>query len=97
MAGSTPARGLPARVLLTSLAFLVALPMTATLVFVLVLFLAGPHGGVLPASAEKPVLAVGWLLVILVPAFVARKTWVRLRHPRAGEARQSRGQRAAIR
>lgn len=66
------------RILLTVLAFMLTLCLSAVLGFLAVLFLAGPHGGLLPKSAETLVLALGWLLVLLVPALVARVVWRRV-------------------
>lgn len=65
------------RVLLTVLAFILTLCLSAGFAFFAVLFLAGPHGGLLPRSGETVVLAMGWLLVLLVPALVARWVWRR--------------------
>ena len=65
------------RVVATAIAFVAALVVTATVAFFSVLYLAGPHGGALPASLGPATLAVGWLFVALVPAFVARWTWRR--------------------
>lgn len=54
-------------------AFLVVTPIT---VFA-VLLLAGPHAGLLPQPLEVAVVALGWGVVLGVPAFVARKVWRR--------------------
>lgn len=70
---------MPKRLLLTAAAFLVALVLTAVAAFFLVLFLAGPHGGILPASFETPVLVAGWVLVLVVPAWCGRRAWTRTR------------------
>ncbi|MBC7984116.1 MAG: hypothetical protein H7Y02_09705 [Candidatus Obscuribacterales bacterium] len=63
------------RFLVTFLAFVVSLALTAAIVFFAVMVLAGPHGGVLPASLHTATLALGWGLVIAVPVFVARWVW----------------------
>lgn len=70
---------MPKRLLLTVAAFLVALVLTAVAVFFLVLFLAGPHGGILPASFGTPVLVAGWVLVLAVPAWCGWRVWTRTR------------------
>lgn len=54
-------------------AFLVVTPIT---VFA-VLLLAGPRAGLLPQPLEVAVVALGWGVVLGVPAFVARKVWRR--------------------
>ena len=66
------------RVLGALLAFVVALTVTAPTVFFAVLFLAGPHGGVLPRSLHAATLALAWLVVIVVPILVGRWAWHRL-------------------
>jgi hypothetical protein len=65
------------RILVVTLAFLASLALTAMAVFFSVLVLAGPHGGVLPTSLHTSTLALGWLLVIFVPALVAHWVWRR--------------------
>jgi hypothetical protein len=66
------------RVIGTCVAFLVALAVTATVTFFVVLFLAGPHGGALPSSLHAAVLIVGWLVVAVVPILAGLWTWRRL-------------------
>ena len=65
------------RILVTALAYLASLAVTAIAVFFAVIFLAGPHGGVLPSLFETPTLVVGWLIVIAVPILVGRWAWHR--------------------
>ena len=65
------------RVLITSLAFLGSLGLTAAVAFLAVIVLAGPHGGLLPASLHGATLALGWLCVLAVPVLVARWAWRR--------------------
>jgi fructose-specific phosphotransferase system IIC component len=65
------------RFLVALLAFLVSLVPTAAAAFFAVMFLAGPHGGVLPAPLHTATLALGWLLVLVIPALVARWAWRR--------------------
>jgi hypothetical protein len=66
------------RWLTTAIAYLAALALVAATTFVLVLFVAGPHAGLLPPWAEPVVLGAGWLIVIVVPVYVARTVWCRL-------------------
>ena len=65
------------RALLTLIAFLVTLPVIGVMTFFAVIFLAGPHGGVLPQWTEPVVLILGWSVVIVFPTLVARKVWLR--------------------
>ena len=65
------------RALLTLIAFLVTAPVIGVITFFAVIFLAGPHGGVLPEWAEPIVLVLGWSSVILLPVLIARKVWLR--------------------
>jgi len=66
------------RPLATAIAYLAALAVVAITTFVLVLFVAGPHAGLLPHWAEAVVLGAGWLIVFVVPVYVARTVWRRL-------------------
>lgn len=63
------------RILLTALAWLASLVLVAAITFVLVLLVAGPHAGLLPSWLEAVVLALGWLVVLVVPVLVARRVW----------------------
>ena len=65
------------RFLVTSLAFVASLIPTAVAAFFAVIFLAGPHGGVLPPSLHTATLLLGWLCVLVVPLLVARWAWRR--------------------
>lgn len=65
------------RLLRTALAYLASLAAIAVVVVFGVLALAGPHAGLLPGFAEPLVLAAGWLVVLVVPALVARRVWRR--------------------
>jgi hypothetical protein len=69
------------RFLAAALAFFATLAVTALVAFSSVMFLAGPHGGVLPSSFQTAALVVGWLLVAIVPIAVARWVWHRLDRP----------------
>lgn len=64
-----------ARVLAATVACAGALALTALVTFVAVVFLAGPHAGLLPSWLEAVVLALGWIMVLVVPALVARRVW----------------------
>ena len=70
------------RVLGTCVAFLVTLLVTAAVVVVAVLVLAGPHGGLLPSSLHSVTLVLGWLVVVIVPILSGRRAWRRLAPPR---------------
>ena len=65
------------RIIITVLTFLVSLTVTGIVVFFLVFFLAGPHGGILPSSFYTATLIFGWLLVVAIPIIVARWVWRR--------------------
>ena len=65
------------RFLITLMTFLVLLLSTAVAAFFAVIFLAGPHGGVLPRSLHTATLALGWFGVIVVPLVGARWVWRR--------------------
>ena len=63
------------RLLVTALAYVATLAVVAVATFFGVLFLAGPHGGVLPNAAQPYVLILGWATVIVLPILAARFTW----------------------
>lgn len=65
------------RGVLTILAALGAFLVVAPITVFAVLLLAGPHAGLLPQPLEVAVVALGWGVVLGVPAFVARKVWRR--------------------
>jgi len=66
------------RIVLTLIAYLVALAAVAVIAFFAVIFLAGPHAGLLPAWLEAVVLGLGGLAVLLLPVLAARAVWRRL-------------------
>lgn len=70
------------RVLGVFLAFVVSLIVTAITAFFAVLFLAGPHGGVLPSSLYTATRALALVVVVVVPIMVGRWAWHRLARPR---------------
>jgi hydrogenase-4 membrane subunit HyfE len=49
--------------------------MIAVITFFMVIFLAGPHSGLLPSWLEGAVLVLGWLAVLIMPVLVARRVW----------------------
>jgi len=67
------------RYFVTGLAYLVGLVGVAALASLAVLFLVGPHGGVLPDSFYLPILALGWMAVIVLPVLFARWMWFKMR------------------
>jgi hypothetical protein len=66
------------RVLLTLVAYVTSLILIAGVSFVVVIFLAGPHAGLLPHGLEVVVLCLGWLAILVVPVLAAAKVWHRL-------------------
>lgn len=74
------------RIVLSLIAYVVALAAVAVIAFFPVIFLAGPHAGLLPGWLEAVVLGLGWLAVLLLPVLAARAVWRRLGRPR-GAAR----------
>jgi hypothetical protein len=64
--------------LATALAYLLSLLVIAAVSLAIVLLVAGPHSGLLPAWLEPWVLGLGWLVILFVPVLVARKVWRRL-------------------
>lgn len=57
--------------------YVVALVLVAVVAFFAVIFLAGPHGGVLPKAFEMVVLILGWLAVLVLPIWAAWVVWRR--------------------
>ena len=64
-------------VLWTFMAYVLSLCIVAPVVFLIVLFLAGPRAGLLPEFFEAIILVAGWFSVLLLPIWVARKVWRR--------------------
>jgi hypothetical protein len=62
----------------TLIIFLLALAITAPVLFFGVLIVAGPHSGLLPHFLEVIVLILGWITLIAFPAWIAQKVWRRL-------------------
>jgi len=61
--------------LLTGVAFIFTLVLTAIAASFVVFLLVGPHGGVLPASFHKPALFLAWAVVLTAPFISARWMW----------------------
>ena len=78
------------RAALTGLTYAIALLIVTALTLLIVLVLAGPHAGLLPQPLEIAVIVLGWLSVLVVPVWVARRLWKRL--GLKASARASRGQ-----
>jgi hypothetical protein len=72
--------------LITAVAYVGMLAVVAAIAFFVVLFLAGPHAGLLPQWAEAAVLVAGWLAVLVLPVLTARKVWLRLHRRDADRA-----------
>ena len=71
-------RGRAVRILLSLIAYAVALVLVAATSFAAVIVLAGPHAGLLPGWLEAGVLGLGWLAVLVIPFLVSRRVWRRL-------------------
>ena len=67
------------KIVYTAFAYIVGLTLVAAVASLAVLFLVGPHGGILPEWAYLPVLALGWMAVIVLPVLFARWMWRRLK------------------
>ena len=59
-------------------AWLFATVLCAPVIVFLVLVLAGPHGGALPASLAPAVLIAGWVILLGLPILVARRVYLRM-------------------
>jgi hypothetical protein len=73
--------------MLTMGAYLLSLPVVVVIVFFVVIFLAGPHAGLLPHPLEVVILVLGWLSVLAVPVWVAARVWRRVGAPHAAQQR----------
>ena len=69
---------LTSKVLLTALAALISLVVTAGVALACVLVLAGPHSDILPSWLQVVVFILGWVAVIGVPIAAGAFTWRRL-------------------
>jgi hypothetical protein len=65
------------RVFWTIAAYVLSLCIVTPVAFLIVLFLAGPHAGLLPGFLEAVILVAGWVSVLLLPIWVARRIWRR--------------------
>jgi hypothetical protein len=66
-----------ARILLTAATFVISLVVFATVTIFGVLSLAGPHGGIVPMKFQWMVFILAWVIVLVVPALLARIVWKR--------------------
>jgi ABC-type nickel/cobalt efflux system permease component RcnA len=66
------------RVLITIATYFLTLLVVAVVAFFVVIFLAGPHAGLLPHAMEVVVLVLGWLSVLILPFWGAWIIWKRL-------------------
>ncbi len=64
------------RLALTLLTFAASFATTAAIAFFAVFVLAGPHGA-LPQPLHGATLAIGWFVVLVLPASLAIWTWRR--------------------
>ena len=69
----------PIRLLLTAIVFIASLGTLAVIGFFAVMFLAGPHGGVLPEWLHRPFLFVAWVIVIGLPVWLAVIVYKRMK------------------
>ena len=67
-----------ARGLITAAVYLLALAVIAVAVFFAVMVFAGPHSGLLPDGLGAAVLILGWLIVLVLPVWIAVMCWRRL-------------------
>jgi hypothetical protein len=65
------------RILLTAAAFVLSLAAVGFAAFFAVLVLAGPHSAYASGASGVAVVAIAWLLVLFVPALLARLVWRR--------------------
>jgi hypothetical protein len=68
--------------LLALLAFAVTAVVVGPVLFGVVLILAGPHSGLLPAALRGAVLILAWLALAIVPTVVALRVYRRRRQSR---------------
>ncbi len=66
-------------------AYLAALGAVAAVIFFVVIFLSGPHAGLLPHGAEVMGLAAGRFVVLVLPVVLARAVWCITGRQRAAE------------
>ena len=63
------------RFVLVAATYIAALALVVPVAFFVVIFLAGPHSGLLPQALESAVAIIGWLAVLILPALAARMVW----------------------
>jgi hypothetical protein len=73
------------RWLLGLLAWLASLAVLAPICFFAVILLAGPHSSMLPGWLQSFVLLLGWLVVVVVPVWIARAVWRRTKRAAPGQ------------
>jgi hypothetical protein len=69
------------RGLIAAAVSLVALALIGVIAFFVVLVLAGPHSDLLPDALAPLVIGLGWLALLLLPAWFARRIWRALGRP----------------
>lgn len=72
------------RVVIVLLVWLATTALVVPAMFFAGMILAGPHSSVLPEWLQPGALLLCWVLVVLVPAFVARAIWLRLSRGQRG-------------
>ena len=65
------------RIVFTALAYVASLALVAAVTFFAVIFLAGPHAGLLLGWLEVVVILLGWVAVLVLPVLSARWVWRR--------------------
>ena len=69
----------PLRLILALVTYLGVFVPVAAPAFFAVILLAGPHADLLPRALQPVVILLGWLAVLVVPAWAARVVWRRIR------------------
>ena len=62
---------------MTFIAWTATTVVLAPVCFFVGLILAGPHSSMLPSVLQTPVLVLAWLVLLVVPLWVARRVWLR--------------------
>jgi hypothetical protein len=61
--------------LLAGAVFVLGVPVTAAVLFLPVVFLAGPHSDLLPGVVQPVVWVAGWLAVVAAPLWAAVRAY----------------------
>jgi hypothetical protein len=61
--------------LLAGAVFVLGVPVAAAVLFLPVVFLAGPHSDLLPGVVQPVVWVAGWLAVVVAPIWVAVRAY----------------------